>query len=36
MNGAVVELGARFGLACPVNAALTVIIKSMEARGVAQ
>ena len=30
MNGAVVALGARHGIACPVNAALTAIIKSME------
>jgi 2-dehydropantoate 2-reductase len=36
MNGAVVELGRRFGLACPVNAALVAIVKAMEARAVAQ
>jgi 2-dehydropantoate 2-reductase len=36
MNGAVVLLGQRFGIACPVNAALVSIIKAMEARGVAQ
>jgi 2-dehydropantoate 2-reductase len=36
MNGAVVALGRRFGIACPVNAALVAIIKSIEARGVAQ
>lgn len=36
MNGAVVEAGRRFGVACPVNAALVAIIKAMEARGVAQ
>ena len=36
MNGAVVALGHRFGVACPVNAALVAIIKSMEARAVAQ
>ena len=30
LNGAVVALGARFGLACPVNQALTLIIKAME------
>jgi len=36
MNGAVVELGSRYGVPCPVNAALTAIIKSMEGRGVAQ
>ena len=31
MNGAVVELGRRFGIACPVNAALVAIIKALEA-----
>ena len=36
MNGAVVALGRRFGIACPVNAALVAIIKAMEARAVAQ
>jgi len=36
MNGAVVDLGRRFGLACPVNAALVAIIKAMEAHAVAQ
>jgi len=36
MNGALVELGQRFGVACPVNAALVAIIKAMEARAVAQ
>ncbi len=30
MNGALVELGRRHGLACPVNAALTTIIKAMD------
>jgi 2-dehydropantoate 2-reductase len=30
MNGAVVDLGRRYGLACPVNAALVAIIKAME------
>jgi len=30
MNGAVVGLGRRYGLACPVNAALVAIIKAME------
>jgi 2-dehydropantoate 2-reductase len=34
MNGAVVELGRRFGIACPVNAALVTIIKAMENRPV--
>jgi 2-dehydropantoate 2-reductase len=33
MNGAVVTLGRRFGIDCPVNAALVAIIKAMEARG---
>jgi len=32
MNGAVVALGQRHGIDCPVNAALTAIIKAMEAR----
>jgi len=32
MNGAVVALGKRVGLDCPVNAALTAIVKAMEAR----
>ena len=32
LNGAVVGLGARHNVACPVNAALTAIIKVMEAR----
>jgi len=36
MNGAVVALGRRFGIECPVNAALVATIKAMEARGVAQ
>jgi 2-dehydropantoate 2-reductase len=30
MNGAVVDLGRRFGIRCPVNAALVAIIKAME------
>jgi 2-dehydropantoate 2-reductase len=30
MNGAVVALGQRFGIECPVNAALVAIIKAME------
>ena len=30
MNGAVVALGKRFGIDCPVNAALAAIIKAME------
>lgn len=33
LNGAVVALGERFGIACPVNAALTTIIKQLESRG---
>ena len=33
MNGAVVELGRRYGIDCPVNAALVALIKAMEARG---
>jgi 2-dehydropantoate 2-reductase len=36
MNGAVVALGRRFGIECPVNAALVATIKAMEVRGVAQ
>ena len=31
MNGAVVELGRRLGIDCPVNAALAAIVKAMEA-----
>jgi 2-dehydropantoate 2-reductase len=30
MNGAVADLGARAGIACPVNAALAAIIKAMD------
>ena len=30
MNGAVVDLGGRAGIACPVNAALAAIIKAMD------
>lgn len=30
LNGAVVALGARYGIACPVNAALTTLIKQLE------
>ena len=33
MNGAIVRLGARHRIDCPVNAALTSIIKSLESRG---
>ena len=32
MNGAVVELGKRHGIECPVNASLVALIKAMEAR----
>jgi len=32
MNGAVVELGKRHGIECPVNASLAALIKAMEAR----
>ena len=32
MNGAVAALGARQGVPCPVNRALTAIVKAMEAR----
>jgi 2-dehydropantoate 2-reductase len=32
MNGAVVALGRRFGIDCPVNAALVAIIKALEGR----
>ena len=31
MNGAVVDLGRRYGISCPVNGALVAIIKAMEA-----
>jgi len=33
MNGAVAALGAQHGIGCPVNAALTAMIKAMEASG---
>jgi 2-dehydropantoate 2-reductase len=32
MNGAVARLGAHYGLPCPVNAALTTLIKHLESR----
>ena len=32
MNGAVVALGHRHRIDCPVNTALTAIVKAMEAR----
>lgn len=34
MNGAVARLGDKFGLPCPVNAAMTTMIKYLEARPV--
>jgi 2-dehydropantoate 2-reductase len=33
MNGAVVDLGLKYGIACPVNAALTTMIRYLEAKG---
>ena len=30
LNGAVVELGEKYGVKCPVNEALVMIIKEME------
>jgi 2-dehydropantoate 2-reductase len=36
MNGAVVALGRRFGIDCPVNAALVATVKALEAHGMAQ
>ena len=30
MNGAVVELGENYGIACPVNAAMTTMIRFLE------
>lgn len=33
MNGAVVALGHNYGIACPVNAALTTMIRFLEAKG---
>jgi 2-dehydropantoate 2-reductase len=32
MNGAVVDLGRKYGIACPVNAALTTMIRYLESR----
>lgn len=32
LNGAVVALGAHYGIACPINAALTTVIKQLEAQ----
>ena len=33
LNGAVVRLGAAYGVECPVNQALAAIIKRMETAG---
>lgn len=33
MNGAVVELGDNYGIACPVNAAMTTMIRYLEGKG---
>ena len=33
MNGAVVDLGAKYGIPCPVNAAMTTMIRYLEAKG---
>jgi len=33
MNGAVAELGAKFGIACPVNGAMATMIRYLEAQG---
>ena len=33
MSGAVVDLGVKYGIACPVNAAMTTMIRYLEARG---
>ena len=32
MNGAVVDLGRKYGIACPVNAAMTTMIRHLESR----
>jgi len=32
MNGAVVDLGQKYGIACPVNAAMTTMIRYLESR----
>jgi len=32
MNGAVADLGAKYGIPCPVNAALATMIRYLEAR----
>ncbi len=36
LNGAVARLGAKYGIACPVNQALTEIIKAMETENLKQ
>lgn len=36
MNGAVVELGRRFGVACPLNESLATIIRTLSRRGAAE
>ncbi len=36
LNGAVAQLGARHGIACPVNAALTALIKALEQRAASE
>ena len=33
MNGAVVDLGAKYGIDCPVNAAMTTMIRYLESKG---
>ena len=33
MNGAVVALGQRYGIDCPVNGALVTMIKALERQG---
>jgi ketopantoate reductase len=33
MNGAVADLGAKYGIATPVNAAMTTMIRYLEAIG---
>jgi 2-dehydropantoate 2-reductase len=35
MNGAVVDLGMKYGIPCPVNAAMTTMIRFLEATGAA-
>ena len=33
MNGAVIDLGGQYGIACPVNAAMTTMIRYLEVKG---